>query len=104
MQSCMEQCSIGDLRCREVINICTCDRMGYVSDVLLDLCCGQVKALVVPGQAKYFGLIGRGEDCIVPWNAIRSIGEDLILVELNETRQEGCCEKRTIPERKHWKF
>lgn len=78
--------------------------MGYVSDVLLDLCCGQVKALVVPGQAKYFGLIGRGEDCIIPWSAIRSIGEDLILVELNETRQEGRCEKRTIPERKHWKF
>lgn len=100
----MESCTIGELRCREVINVCTGDRMGFVSDVLLDLCCGQAQALLVPGKAKYLGLFGRGEDCVIPWGAIRSIGEDLILVELKTGWQEDCGGRRKMPERKHWKF
>lgn len=104
MEQCLEQGTIGELRCREVINICTGERMGFVRDVLLDLCCGQVKALVVPGQARYFGLFGHGEDCVIPWGAIRSIGDDLILVEIKEAWQGGECEKRSISQRKHWKF
>lgn len=83
----MEHSTIGELRCREVINVCSGERLGFVSDVRLDLCNGCAEALVVPRHARCFGLLGHEDDCIIPWNAIRSIGEDLILVELAET----CC-------------
>ena len=53
---------LADLRYREVINISTGARLGYVSDALLDLREGTLQALVVPGPARFFGLLGREDD------------------------------------------
>ena len=47
----------------------------------MDLETGQVRALVVPGRLRLFGLLGREEDTVVPWEAVRRIGADIILVE-----------------------
>lgn len=73
-------CRIADLRCKEVINLCDGCRMGYVGDVEIDVVCGRVIALVVPGRCRFFGLFGREEDSIIPWEAIDKIGDDIILV------------------------
>lgn len=62
-------------------------RLGFVSDAVFDLESGQMRALIVPGQYKILGLFGRGEDYVIPWNAIRRIGDDIILVE--EDRPEA---------------
>lgn len=75
------QCRVVDLRCKEVINICDGCRLGYVCDVLVDLDCGRVVAIVVPGPCRFFGLFGREEDFVIPWEAIRRIGDDIILIE-----------------------
>lgn len=71
---------IADLRCKEVINLCNGCRMGYVGDVEIDIVCGRVVALVVPGRCRFFGLFGREEDYIIPWEEIDKIGDDIILV------------------------
>ena len=76
------QCRIVDLRCKEVINICDGCRLGFVNDVELDAVTGKILALVVPGPCRFFGLFGREDDCVIPWPAIKRIGEDMILVEL----------------------
>ena len=44
------------LRCREVINICDGCRLGCVSDVVIDLKCGRVAALVVPAKPEANGV------------------------------------------------
>lgn len=75
-----EGCRLAELRCREVINLCDGCRMGYVGDVEIDIMCGRVVALVVPGRARFFGLFGREDDYIIPWERIEKIGEDIILV------------------------
>ena len=75
------RCRISDLRCKEVINIATGARFGYVGDVELDLEDGKICALIVPGPARFFGLFGRGEDRIFPWECIKRFGDDIILVE-----------------------
>ncbi|MEG0764656.1 MAG: YlmC/YmxH family sporulation protein [Pseudoflavonifractor sp.] len=72
---------ISDLRCKEVINMADGCRFGYVGDVEVDLESGQVKALVIPGRLRFFGLFGREEDRVFPWGAVRRFGEDIILVE-----------------------
>ena len=41
-------CRFSDLRCREVINISTGTRLGYVNDALVDLKDGHIAALIVP--------------------------------------------------------
>ena len=73
---------VTDLRCKEVINVTDGLRLGFVSDVEILLPEGKVLALVVPGPCRFFGLFGRKDDFVIPWNCIRRIGSDIILVEL----------------------
>lgn len=56
-------------------------RYGYLGDAEIDLESGQVKALIAPGRRRFFGLLGREEDKTFPWESVRRIGEDIILVE-----------------------
>lgn len=72
---------IAELRYKEVISVKDGARYGYVGDMEVDLESGQVRALVVPGKRRFFGLFGREEDKIIPWNAVKRFGEDIILVE-----------------------
>lgn len=77
------QCRIADLKYKEVINICSGFRMGFVCDVLMDIVTGKIFALIVPGRCKFFGLLGREDDYVIPWDAIKKIGDDIILVEIS---------------------
>ena len=84
-----------DLRCKEVINICDGCRLGYVSDLEIDTCTSCVTALIVPGPAKFFGIFGREDDYIIPWEAVKKIGEDIILIECEFQRPPKRKEKRS---------
>ena len=72
---------IAELRYKEVISVTDGSRCGYVGDMEVDLESGQVRALVVPGRLRLFGLLGREEDRYIPWDRVRRFGEDIILVE-----------------------
>ncbi|MBC7344129.1 MAG: YlmC/YmxH family sporulation protein [Clostridia bacterium] len=74
---------ISDLRLREVINVADGKMLGTIRDVELDIEEGRVRAFILPGAgSKVWGLIGRGEELIVPWENVRTIGIDCILVEV----------------------
>lgn len=75
------ECRIEDLRCMEVVNICDGSRLGFVSDVMIEIAGGGVTALIVPGRCRLLGLFWREDDYILPWESIRRIGGDIILVE-----------------------
>ena len=75
------QCGIADMRCKEVINVNNGFRLGFVSDVIFDTATGKILSLVVPGPYRFFGILGRYDDYIIPWGDIRKIGDDIILVE-----------------------
>ena len=72
---------VTDLSSKEVVCISDGARLGYVSDVEVEVPCGQVKAIVVPGKCRWFGLFGHTEDYVIPWDAIRRVGDDIILVD-----------------------
>ena len=81
---------IGELCRKEVIDVMDGSRYGYVGDAEIDLETGQVRALVVPGRLRLLGLLGREEDHIFPWAAIKRLAEDIILVEGMQTgRRSG---------------
>jgi len=73
-----------DLATRDVVNTVDGRRLGNIVDVEIDLTSGKILAVVVPGQPKVLGVFGRSDDCVVPWENVRKIGEDVILVELSE--------------------
>ena len=72
---------IAELRYKEVISVEDGARYGYVGDMEIDLETGQVRALIVPGRRRFFGLLGREEDKVIPWSAVRRFGEDIILIQ-----------------------
>ncbi len=72
---------IAELRYKEVISVEDGSRYGYVGDMEVNLETGQVRALVVPGRRRLFGLLGREEDKVIPWSCVHRFGEDIILVQ-----------------------
>jgi YlmC/YmxH family sporulation protein len=73
-----------DLATRDVVNTVDGRRLGNIVDVELDLASGRILAVVVPGQPKMLGVFGRSDDYVVPWENIKKIGEDVILVEISD--------------------
>ena len=73
-----------DLRYREVIDIHTGFRLGYICDAEIDDADGRICSLVTPGKAKFFGLLGREDDYVLPWGSIVRVGRDIILVNCKE--------------------
>ena len=82
------------LQCKEVICISDGRRLGFVTDVLVEVPEGTICAIVVPGKCRLLGSFGRTDDFIIPWNCIRRIGPDIILVD---TKPEDCRVPRPRP-------
>ena len=74
---------ICELREKEVVNICDGEKLGNVCDVDFDLRTGKICSLIVPGPCKIFGILGRDNEYIIPFECVKRIGADVILVEVN---------------------
>ena len=75
-------CYFSELRYKEVIDIHTGFRLGYVCDMEFDDKEGCIVSLVTPGKPRFFGLLGREEDYVLPWKDIVRVGNDIILAEI----------------------
>lgn len=71
-----------DLHCKEVICVSDGRRLGYISDARIDLPEGRIVAIIVPGPCKFLGLWGRKDEFIIPWQCIRKMGPDIVLVDV----------------------
>ncbi len=69
------------LRQKEVINISSGIRLGFVSDVEINFESGKIDAIIVPSHGRFFGLFGREKEHIIPWDSIIKVGNDIILVK-----------------------
>lgn len=87
-------CRFTELKKKEVINFSNGCRLGYVDDVEIDTKCAKVTALIAYGRPRIFGLFGRDEECFIPWDKIRLIGEDAILVDNSVQKMPKKAKKR----------
>ena len=71
-----------NLQCKEVICVGDGRRLGFISDVELEVPEGCVSAIVVPGPCRVLGMFGRREDFIITWKCICRIGPDIVLVDI----------------------
>ena len=79
------KCFLSDIKEKEIINIKTGQKIGYVDDVEIDTNTSQVLSLIIYGMSRFFGFFGREEDVIIKCEDIQIIGEDTILVTIDET-------------------
>ncbi len=77
----MASTTFSELRRKEIINICTGERLGCSCDIEFDDCTGQICALIVPGQSRMWGLLRSAEEIVIPYCKIQKIGDDVILVQ-----------------------
>ncbi len=72
-----------DFRHKEVINIKDGKRLGCVQDVCADLQTGIITSIIVPGgNNKLLNIFSSNNDIVIPWQNIKCISDDLILVEI----------------------
>ena len=71
-----------DFKHKEVININDGKRLGYVQDVCADLESGKITSIIVPGSNKMLNIFAQSNEIVIPWQNIKCIGNDLILVEI----------------------
>ena len=79
--------SFSEIRRKDVVNICDGRKLGKPIDLVLnESAC--VQALVVPGASS--GVLGflkqDREGCVIDWSRVRRIGDDVILVEVDDER------------------
>ena len=79
------------LQCKEVICVSDGRRLGFVTDVLVEMPEGKISAIVVPGKCRVLGVAGPQEDFVIPWGAICRIGPDIVLVD---TKPDECRVRR----------
>lgn len=71
-----------DFKHKEVINITDGKRLGFVQDVNADLETGVITSIIVPGSTRLISFFSSSNDIIIPWQNIKCIGDDIILVEI----------------------
>ena len=73
---------VTELQCKEVVCISDGSRLGFVSDVEVQVPEGCVLAIIVPCKCRHFGLLGGKDDFVIPWKCIKRVGDDIILVDI----------------------
>ena len=71
-----------DFKHKEVININDGKRLGFVQDVTANLETGMITSIIVPGNTKILNIFSSGNDIVIPWEQVKCIGDDVILVEI----------------------
>lgn len=91
--------TLSELRTKEVIDVQDGKRLGRVMDLEFCPTDSRITALVVPAETSFLQTL-RGEKCglVIPWENIRRIGDDVILVSTadlhcgpSHTWTENCC-------------
>lgn len=89
--------TVDDLCRLAVISVEDGGCLGNADDLLMETETREVLAIVIKGRLRLFGILGREEDTVIPWEKIVKIGMDAILV--NCKTPERICGNRCFLER-----
>ncbi|MBB6216531.1 YlmC/YmxH family sporulation protein [Anaerosolibacter carboniphilus] len=74
---------------KEIVNLTDGGRLGIVaeSDLLIDERNGKIRSLLVPDFRNQLSLFSDRGYIEIPWNCVKKIGNDMIIIELEEEKQ-----------------
>lgn len=69
---------------KEIVNINDGERLGILnnSDLIIDTKSGKIISFLVP-EKNQFKLFGDKEEVKIPWESVKKIGEDMMIIEFN---------------------
>lgn len=73
--------TLHDLSEKDVIQIKSGENLGRIDDLLFDEHAAKLQSVILRGRGHLFGLLGYEEDLVIPWESIRNIGADVIMVD-----------------------
>lgn len=78
---------LNDLVGKEMINIYDGMRMGTVgeSDMLIDHETGKIISIILPNRGNAFNFWADRQKLVIPWEAVKKIGREVIVVDLDHT-------------------
>ena len=86
--------SLTELTEKQVVNLCDGKILGCITDFKINVCTGQLTAIILPSEGGIFGL-KRCNDIVIPWEKICRIGKDTIIVDIGIVPAEGeSCKKK----------
>ncbi len=70
---------------KEIINMHDGGRLGVVAetDLVAHSESGELESIIVPNRGNFFSLFKDEKFLVIPWQAIKKIGSEVIIVDLN---------------------
>lgn len=76
---------LSEINGKEIVDLTKGERMGVLgqADLEIDERTGHIRALLIP-TLKWFGFRKQGEEVRIPWEDIKKIGTDMIIIDFKE--------------------
>ncbi|OEH91179.1 YlmC/YmxH family sporulation protein [Bacillus solimangrovi] len=75
---------ISEFQSKDVVNVSNGKRLGHIIDFDIDLDSGKINTVSVPLKGKSMRFLGRDDAMTISWENIVKIGQDVILVRVND--------------------
>ncbi len=85
---------VRELQKKEVIDLSSGKRLGFVYDIEIDLKTGELESLIVPNRNSVFRFFWKYEETLIPFDQIKKIGDDIILVDMRPFSQSDIQKSR----------
>ena len=78
---------LSELVGKEIVNLNDGTRLGVVgeSDLVINVNDGTIQSIVLPRKSTPLNFWVEKECMIIPWDSVKKIGAEIIIVELDET-------------------
>jgi YlmC/YmxH family sporulation protein len=78
---------LSELEGKEMINLFDGGRLGSIgeSDLVIEPESGEIESIIIPGRSNFFNLWSERQEMMVPWNTVKKIGSEVIVVDLDQT-------------------
>ncbi|MES1039062.1 YlmC/YmxH family sporulation protein [Peribacillus simplex] len=75
---------LSELSGKEIVDVNRAERLGVLGQTDLEIDeTGQITSLIIP-SVKWFGLLRNGNEIRVPWEHIKKIGADMVIIDFQE--------------------
>lgn len=88
-----------DLKQKQVVNMLDGKILGSIDDFEIDDKDGKIISAIIPSGGHFFSFLSHNDEYVIPWDCIKKIGEDTILIELKYEKDRDRVRERIEDEK-----